>query len=88
MASPASLGPMPVNGIAALDYHDRRLDVTFKPEIKSIPACQTPRAQRPERRDRQQYRQVDHQERPMKAEPHQHLGRILGRAHSSAKKPC
>jgi general secretion pathway protein L len=29
-----SLGPVPVNGIAALDYHDRRLDVTFKPEIK------------------------------------------------------
>jgi general secretion pathway protein L len=29
-----SLGPVPVNGIAALDYHDHRLDVTFKPEIK------------------------------------------------------
>ncbi len=29
-----SLGPIPVNGIAALDYHDRRLDVTFKPEVK------------------------------------------------------
>jgi general secretion pathway protein L len=29
-----SLGPVPVNGIAALDYHDRRLDVTFKPEVK------------------------------------------------------
>ena len=29
-----SLGPVPVNGIAALDYHDRRLDVTFKPETK------------------------------------------------------
>ncbi|MGF6722804.1 general secretion pathway protein L [Paraburkholderia sp. GAS41] len=29
-----SLGPVPVNGIAALDYHDRRLDITFKPEIK------------------------------------------------------
>ena len=32
-----SLGPVPVNGIAALDYHDRRLDVTFKPEIKVDP---------------------------------------------------
>jgi general secretion pathway protein L len=29
-----SLGPLPVNGIAAIDYHDRRLDVTFKPEVK------------------------------------------------------
>ncbi|MGF6752876.1 type II secretion system protein GspL [Paraburkholderia sp. GAS42] len=29
-----SLGGIPVNGIAALDYHDRRLDVTFKPEVK------------------------------------------------------
>jgi general secretion pathway protein L len=29
-----SLGPVPVNGIAALDYHDRRLDITFKPEVK------------------------------------------------------
>ncbi|SIO08105.1 general secretion pathway protein L [Burkholderia sp. GAS332] len=29
-----SLAPVPVNGIAALDYHDRRLDVTFKPEVK------------------------------------------------------
>jgi general secretion pathway protein L len=29
-----SLGNIPVNGIAALDYHDRRLDVTFKPEVK------------------------------------------------------
>ncbi|WP_144111363.1 type II secretion system protein GspL [Paraburkholderia sp. BCC1886] len=29
-----SLPPVPVNGIAALDYHDRRLDVTFKPEVK------------------------------------------------------
>lgn len=28
-----SLGPVPVNGIAALDYHDRRLDVTFKPGV-------------------------------------------------------
>ena len=28
---------MPVNGIAALDYHDRRLEVTFKPEIKLDP---------------------------------------------------
>jgi general secretion pathway protein L len=32
-----SLGPVPVNGIAALDYHDRRLDITFKPEIKVDP---------------------------------------------------
>ncbi len=29
-----SLPPIPVNGIAGLDYHDRRLDVTFKPEVK------------------------------------------------------
>ncbi|MGN6648761.1 type II secretion system protein GspL [Trinickia sp.] len=29
-----SLGGVPVNGIAALDYHDRRLDVTFKPDVK------------------------------------------------------
>jgi general secretion pathway protein L len=29
-----SLGPVPVNGIAALDYQDRRLAVTFKPGIK------------------------------------------------------
>ncbi|WP_206955506.1 type II secretion system protein GspL [Trinickia acidisoli] len=29
-----SLGGIPVNGIAALDYHDRRLDVTFKPGVK------------------------------------------------------
>jgi general secretion pathway protein L len=29
-----SLGPVPVNGIAAIDYHDHRLDVTFKPEVK------------------------------------------------------
>jgi general secretion pathway protein L len=28
---------VPVNGIAGLDYHDRRLDVTFKPEIKVDP---------------------------------------------------
>ncbi|WP_321785822.1 type II secretion system protein GspL [Paraburkholderia sp. J94] len=28
-----SLGPVPVNAIAALDYHDRRLDVTFKPGV-------------------------------------------------------
>jgi general secretion pathway protein L len=32
-----SLGPLPVNGIAAIDYHDRRLDVTFKPEVKVDP---------------------------------------------------
>jgi len=29
-----SLSPLPVNGIAGLDYHDHRLDVTFKPEVK------------------------------------------------------
>ncbi|WP_116135757.1 type II secretion system protein GspL [Trinickia diaoshuihuensis] len=33
-----SLGGIPVNGIAALDYHDRRLDVTFKPDVKPDPA--------------------------------------------------
>lgn len=33
-----SLGGVPVNGIAALDYHDRRLDVMFKPEVKPDPA--------------------------------------------------
>ncbi|MCG5077788.1 type II secretion system protein GspL [Paraburkholderia tagetis] len=32
-----SLGPVPANGIAALDYHDRRLDVTFKPGINVDP---------------------------------------------------
>ncbi|APA86172.1 type II secretion system protein GspL [Paraburkholderia sprentiae WSM5005] len=32
-----SLSPLPVNGIAALDYHDHRLDVTFKPTIKVDP---------------------------------------------------
>jgi len=32
-----SLAPVPVNGIAGLDYHDRRLDVTFKPEVKLDP---------------------------------------------------
>ncbi|MFT4063285.1 type II secretion system protein GspL [Paraburkholderia sp.] len=32
-----SLSPLPVNGIAALDYHDHRLDVTFKPAIKVDP---------------------------------------------------
>lgn len=32
-----SLGSVPVNGIAALDYHDRRLDVTFKPGVKPDP---------------------------------------------------
>lgn len=29
-----SLAPLPVNGIAALDYQDRRLSVNFKPEVK------------------------------------------------------
>ncbi|MGF6769656.1 general secretion pathway protein L [Paraburkholderia sp. GAS199] len=32
-----SLAPIPVNGIAGLDYHDHRLDVTFKPEVKVDP---------------------------------------------------
>ncbi|KAA1012534.1 type II secretion system protein GspL [Paraburkholderia panacisoli] len=32
-----SLAPVPVNGIAGLDYHDRRLEVTFKPETKIDP---------------------------------------------------
>jgi general secretion pathway protein L len=32
-----SLGPVPLNGIAALDYHDRRLEVTFKPGINVDP---------------------------------------------------
>ncbi|WP_133649721.1 type II secretion system protein GspL [Paraburkholderia flava] len=32
-----SLGPVPVNAIAGLDYHDRRLDVTFKPETRVDP---------------------------------------------------
>jgi general secretion pathway protein L len=26
-----------VNGIAALDYHDRRLDLTFKPQVSADP---------------------------------------------------
>ena len=33
-----SLGGVPVNGIAALDYHDRRLEVMFKPDVKPDPA--------------------------------------------------
>lgn len=33
-----SLGAVPVNGIAALDYHDRRLEVMFKPDVKPDPA--------------------------------------------------
>ena len=32
-----ALGPVPVNGIAALDYHDRRLDLTFKPQVSADP---------------------------------------------------
>ncbi|AOJ70524.1 MULTISPECIES: type II secretion system protein GspL [Burkholderia] len=32
-----SLGPLPPNGIASLDYHDRRLDVGFKPGTKVDP---------------------------------------------------
>jgi general secretion pathway protein L len=35
-----SLGPVPVNGIAALDYHDRQLEVTFKPDTKVDPGLQ------------------------------------------------
>jgi general secretion pathway protein L len=35
-----SLGPVPVNGIAGLDYRDRRLEVTFKPETKVDPDLQ------------------------------------------------
>ena len=32
-----SLGPVPVNGIGGLDYRDRHLEVTFKPETKVDP---------------------------------------------------
>jgi general secretion pathway protein L len=32
-----SLGPVPVNGIAGLDYRERHLEVTFKPETKVDP---------------------------------------------------
>jgi general secretion pathway protein L len=32
-----ALGPIPVNGIAGLDYRDRKLEVTFKPETKVDP---------------------------------------------------
>jgi general secretion pathway protein L len=32
-----SLGPLPVNGLAALDYQNHRLDVTFKPQVKVDP---------------------------------------------------
>jgi general secretion pathway protein L len=32
-----ALGPIPVNGIAGLDYRDRHLDVTFKPGTKVDP---------------------------------------------------
>jgi general secretion pathway protein L len=35
-----ALGPIPVNGIAGLDYRDRRLVVTFKPETKVDPGLQ------------------------------------------------
>jgi general secretion pathway protein L len=35
-----SLGPIPVNGIAGLDYRERRLDVTFKPATKIDPDLQ------------------------------------------------
>lgn len=32
-----SMGALPLNGIASLDYHDRRLDVGFKAEVKVDP---------------------------------------------------
>ncbi|KWI33307.1 type II secretion system protein GspL [Burkholderia stagnalis] len=32
-----SMGTLPLNGIASLDYHDRRLDVGFKPTVKVDP---------------------------------------------------
>ncbi|WGS42045.1 type II secretion system protein GspL [Burkholderia sp. JSH-S8] len=32
-----SMGALPLNGIASLDYHDRRLDVGFKPTVKVDP---------------------------------------------------
>ncbi|SAL48624.1 general secretion pathway protein L [Caballeronia peredens] len=32
-----SLGPVPVNGVAGLDYRDRHLEVTFKPDTKVDP---------------------------------------------------
>ncbi|UXU87905.1 type II secretion system protein GspL [Burkholderia sp. S-53] len=32
-----SMGALPLNGIASLDYHDRRLDVGFKPGVKVDP---------------------------------------------------
>jgi general secretion pathway protein L len=32
-----SLGPVPVNGIAGMDYRERHLEVTFKPETKVDP---------------------------------------------------
>lgn len=33
----SSFGPLPVNGVAALDYHDRRLELTFKPQVTADP---------------------------------------------------
>lgn len=41
----AALGPLPVNGIAALDYHDRRLELTFKPNVTADPDLLTRLAQ-------------------------------------------
>jgi general secretion pathway protein L len=35
-----SLGPIPVTAVAALDYRDRKLDVTFKPDTKVDPDFQ------------------------------------------------
>jgi len=35
-----ALGPIPVNGIAGLDYRDRHLEVTFKPETRVDPGLQ------------------------------------------------
>ncbi|HTI16416.1 MAG TPA: type II secretion system protein GspL [Trinickia sp.] len=32
-----SLGPLPVNGIASLDYREHRLELTFKPQVTADP---------------------------------------------------
>jgi general secretion pathway protein L len=41
----AAFGSLPVNGIAALDYHDRRLELTFKPNVSADPDFLTRLAQ-------------------------------------------